>query len=719
MADCNSGASAGARRVVPGAVLVALLALIFNAAAAEKPAASKGSASMPADPFQWLEDVEGKRSLDWVHKQNDRSLAELMGDARYARDYAAALAIAEDKSRIPVGSLRDGWIYNFWQDDKNVRGVWRRTRLDSYLQAEPQWTTLLDVDALATSEKKNWVFKGVTCQAGKGRRCLVQLSDGGKDAVVYREFDVEDRSFVPNGFALPEAKSDVAWQDDDTLLVATDWGKDTLTTSGYPFIVKRWARGEPLSAAREVHSGQREDVAVAPMALEGAGGERILVINEADTFFTASYWLLDAQGQQVRISLPPKATLRTLYSGQLVFTIEQDWVVGKTAWKSGSLLSMPIVALSLPSPSVRLVAEPGERDSIDAAEATLSGLLVASYSNVRGRVSRYVFDGLQWSGIGVTLPQNGAVGIVTADPNSNTAFVTYQDFLQATTLYAVDVAERRATASKSLPARFDASRYVTEQLEAVSKDGTRVPYFVVRARDLKSSGDAPTLLYAYGGFQISMLPAYSATIGQLWLDQGGVYVLANIRGGGEFGPAWHEAGRKTKRQVVYDDFIAVAEDLVSRKITSPRRLGIQGGSNGGLLMGAMLTQRPELFRAVVVDVPLLDMLRYDQLLAGASWVDEYGSPAVPEERAWLEKLSPYHQLTKRADFPLPFLVTSTKDDRVHPAHARKFAAKMESLGMPFLYYENTDGGHSAAANLRERAKRQALEFTYLARRLID
>jgi prolyl oligopeptidase len=317
------------------------------------------------------------------------------------------------------------------------------------------------------------------------------------------------------------------------------------------------------------------------------------------------------------------------------------------------------------------------------------------------------------------LADTGAVGIATANVNEDVAYATYTDFLQPTTLYSTNVEAEKVAAIKSMPAKFDASKYVTEQFEAKSKDGTMVPYFVVRSKNLKLDGQAPTLLYAYGGFLVSMTPAYSATIGQLWLDQGGVYVLANIRGGGEFGPAWHDAGLKTARQVVYDDFIGVAEDLIKRKITSSRRLGIQGGSNGGLLMGVMLTQRPDLFHAVNVQVPLLDMLRYHQLLAGASWVDEYGSPDVPAERAWLEKLSPYQNLSKKPNFPLPFIETSTKDDRVHPGHARKYAAKLESLGMPFLYYENIDGGHSAAANQRERAKRIALEFTYLSQRLID
>ncbi|MGH8285134.1 MAG: prolyl oligopeptidase family serine peptidase [Steroidobacteraceae bacterium] len=682
-------------------------------------AAATATSVAASDPFLWLEDVEGERAIAWVRAQNDRSLGELTKDPRYQRFYAAALAIAEDKSRIPSGTPRAGWVYNFWQDDQNVRGLWRRTSIESYRKAAPDWQVLLDVDALAKSEDRNWVFKGVTCLPPAGRRCLVELSDGGKDAAVQREFDVEARAFVANGFALPEAKSRAIWKNEDTLVVATDWGPDTLTTSGYPFVVKEWRRGQPLEAAKEIYRGQQTDVGVSPGSFESESGARLLLLYEYDTFFTTTIWSLDGSDRPVRATLPAKATPRGYHRGELVFTIEEDWNVGGRTWKSGSLLSMPAAQLAHPAPSVRLVVEPGARESIEDVEPTGAGVLVASYSNVRGRVLRFTFDGTRWTRDQLPLPGTGAVALENTDSADGTAYVTYEDFLQPDTLYEVDVRGSRASAIKNLPAKFDGSRHVTEQFETTSRDGTRVPYFVVRPKSFTANGTAPTLLYAYGGFQISMTPSYSATLGQLWLEQGGVFVLANIRGGGEFGPAWHQAGLKTKRQVVYDDFIAVAEDLVRRKITSSRRLGIQGGSNGGLLMGVALTQRPELFHAAVVQVPLLDMLRYHQLLAGASWVDEYGSPDVPEERAWLEKLSPYHHLAKRADFPLPLFVTSTKDDRVHPGHARKFAARMEALGMPYLYYENIDGGHSAAANQRERAKRQALEFTYLARRLID
>jgi prolyl oligopeptidase len=674
--------------------------------------------STDSDPFLWLEDIEGERALTWVRAQNERSLKQLTSDARYQRYYNSALAILEDKSRIPLGSLRGGYVYNFWQDDVNVRGVWRRATRESYETQSPQWQTLLDLDALAKKEDRNWVWKGASCQRSPGERCLVKLSNGGKDASVHREFDIGQREFVKGGFELPEAKADITWEDADHLLVATDWGNDSLTTSGYPFIVKRWTRGTPLNAATELYRGKPEHVSASSFKIDSAGGKDIVGIASAETFFTASYFVLTDQGV-ARMALPPKASPRGLFRNEFVFTIEQDWEIGGHQWTSGSLLSMPQADITKATPTVRLLFAPGARDSIEDVTITREAVLVVRYANVRGQLHQYVFDGKQWSSRQLPLASTGAVSIVSADVDENIAYATYTDFLQPTTLYRVDTAKQQVASIKSMPAKFDASKYVTEQFQAKSKDGTMVPYFVVRAKNLKPTGQSPTLLYAYGGFQVSMTPSYSATVGQLWLDQGGVYVLANIRGGGEFGPAWHDAGLKTKRRVVYDDFIAVAEDLIQRNITSPRRLGIQGGSNGGLLMGVMLTQRPELFHAVNVQVPLLDMLRYHKLLAGASWMDEYGNPDVAEERAWLEKLSPYQNLKKTDHFPIPFIETSTKDDRVHPGHARKYAAKLESLKMPFLYYENIDGGHSAAANQRERARSTAFAFTYFSQRLID
>lgn len=665
------------------------------------------------DPYLWLEEVEGARALDWVRAQNARSLALLEADTRFASLRAEAEAIANNRDRLPLGGVREGYLYNFWQDETSVRGLWRRSPLAAYALGAPSWEILLDVDALAKAEDANWVFKGAECLEGT-TRCMIALSDGGKDASVWREFDINTRAFVEGGFTIPEAKTSIAWDGPDALLVATDWGPASLTESGYPFIVKRWTRATPLVSAAEIMRGATKDVGVFIGDYRDVDGAHARIATQATSFFESQSWLLGAGAPQP-IPLPPKASIHALHKGQLIVTLEQPW----RGFAQGALIALPLSQIDAPEPIAALIFAPGPRESIEGVSTTRDAILVSGYRNVRGQLVRFAFEDGAWSRAELPLPANGAVGVAGASPGEHAAFAVFEDFLTPTTLYALENGATSARAVRSLPAQFDASPFVTEQFEAVSRDGTLVPYFVLRARDAELNGRNPTLLYGYGGFQVSMTPAYTPFIGKMWLERGGVYVMANIRGGGEFGPAWHQAGLKAKRQVVYDDFIAVAEDLIARGITSPRRLGIMGGSNGGLLMGVMLTQRPDLFNAAVVQVPLLDMLRYDQLLAGASWVDEYGSPADPEERTWLERLSPYHNLRRREDMPVPFFVTSTKDDRVHPAHARKYAARMEELGLPFLYYENIDGGHSAAANLNEAARRRALEYTYLMQRLMD
>ncbi len=649
--------------------------------------------------------------------ENTRSLAVLQADPRYAPAEAQAMAILNSKDRLPLGSIRDGYVYNFWQDETHVRGIWRRAPLATYRAGAPAWDILLDIDALAAKESANWVFAGAQCLEHDDRHCLILLSNGGKDAKSAREYDATKKAFVPGGFVLPEAKFDVAWKDADTLLIATDWGPGTLTESGYPFVIKETRRGETLASAREILRGKATDVTAAPSVIDSEDGARLPLGIVADTFFTSTIYRLDGTAPE-KITLPPHVTVRGLHKDQLLFTIEEDWTVGGKTYSNGSLLSMNLDQTALPAPQIHLLYGPGPRESIEDVAVTKDAVLVASTRNVLGRLLRFAFDGRAWLETEIKLP-GGTLSLASASPTSSTAFAVAEDPLTPQTLYDIDAQTGATKAIKALPALFDATGLKLQQFEATSTDGVKIPYFVVGKPEVLAKGEAPTLLYGYGGFQVSMNPTYSPVLGKLWLEAGGVYVLANIRGGGEFGPAWHQAGLKTKRQIVYDDFIAIAQDLIARKITSPRRLGIEGGSNGGLLMGVMLTQRPELFHAAVVQVPLLDMLRYDQLLAGASWVDEYGSPSVPEERKWLEKMSPYQNLKKRDDLPEPFFVTSTKDDRVHPGHARKYAAKMEKLGLPFLYYENTDGGHAASANLKERAKRQALEFTYLKRKLMD
>lgn len=708
------------RLAVLAATALAAFALVSCSSTSTTSAANTetGPAMTGEDPYLWLEEVEGERALTWVREQNARSLPTLENDPRFPQLLADATALANSRDRLPLGGIFEGHYYNFWQDESHVRGIYRRAPVETFARdGNPQWETVLDIDAIAAAENANWVFKGIDCLEGT-TLCLVSLSDGGKDATTYREYDMATRSFVRNGFVLPEAKSGVTWLDRNTLIVATDWGPEngaaTMTESGYPFVVKRWTRGTPLSSATEVMRGQATDVGMFGGVLQDTDGTRTPIAVRATTFFESTSYRLDgAQPQQ--INLPSKASIVGAYQGYLIATLQEAW----RGNPQGALIAYPLSETASENPNVTVLFAPNQRQSIEGVSITRDAILVAGYENVRGRLLRIARNANAWSTTTIALPENGSVGIAGSSPTESQAFAVFEDFLTPSTLYALDSNATRARALRSLPAQFDASPYVSEQYEAVSRDGTRVPYFVLRRRDAPFNGENPTLLYAYGGFQVSYTPAYSPNVGKLWLDRGGVYVLANIRGGGEFGPAWHQAGLRTHRQVIYDDFYAVERDLVERRITSPRRLGIMGGSNGGLLMGVMLNQHPEMINAAVVQVPLLDMLRYDQLLAGASWVDEYGSPSNPEERAFLETITPYQNLRRRDDFPVPFVVTSTKDDRVHPGHARKYVARMQELGMPVLYYENIDGGHAAAANLNEAARRRSLEYTYLMQRLMD
>ncbi|HTZ37136.1 MAG TPA: prolyl oligopeptidase family serine peptidase [Stellaceae bacterium] len=669
------------------------------------------------DPFLWLEEIEGEKALAWVREQNARTLAALEADPRYRRLYDAALAIITAEDRIPYPGFFGGRLGNFWQDAAHVRGLWRSTTLASYRRAEPDWHTVLDIDALAAAEGRNWVYQGGHTLPPDDRLALIGLSEGGKDASETREFDTASGKFVDGGFQLPEGKQTATWLDADTLLVARDWGPGTMTASGYPYIVKRWRRGTPLSEAREIFRGTPDDVAArADVLRDPDGAARGVLLSRLVDFFVSERFL-ETDAAPLRLPLPGKTTIRAFVAGQLVFAIEEPW----RGFPSGALLSLDLDALRHDPERVApaLVCAPGPRETIEGVAATRSHLLVALYRNVRGSALACRFADGAWQAAPLPLPEAVSVQLVTTSQRDELAFIDVAGFLVPNTLYLADAAAGTAEPVKAMPARFDASQAVVEQFDATSKDGTAVPYFVVRPRGLVFDGSAPTLLYGYGGFQVSMTPAYSGGLGKLWIEPGGVYVVANIRGGGEFGPDWHQAALKEHRQRAFDDFIAVAEDLIRRKITSPRRLGIMGGSNGGLLMGAMLTQRPELFRAVVIQVPLLDMLRFHKLLAGASWIAEYGDPERPEEAAFLARISPYHNLAADKPYPEPFFLTSTKDDRVHPGHARKMAAKLAAMGLPFLYYENIDGGHAAAANLKERARRNALEFTYLFEKLTD
>jgi prolyl oligopeptidase len=704
------------KRSVTFGVLCALL--LATATAATPPAGS----AVAGDPYLWLENVQGARSMAWVRAENAKTLRVLQNDPNFAGLYASALKIAEATDRIPAPEFVARDIYNFWQDADHIRGIWRRTTPASFANASPAWTTALDLDALAKSENANWVWKGSDCRWPDETRCLLFLSDGGEDAITVREFDLRDNAFVPGGFALPRSKQRAAWESPDSVLLAREWSPGELTASGYPFVVKRLVRGQPLASATEVFRGSKSDggYGVSPLDLhDGAGHTALLISRPLSTFEAASY-IVTAQGPQ-RLGVPLEAQPAGLVAGRLLFIIQKEWSVDGSTFPQGSLVAVDLAAATADPAHLKpsLVYAPGPRETLDGIATTSSRLLLVTYENVRGRGWIYtpLGDG-GWSKQRLDLPDDSSIAVNDADQHGESAYVTTTSFLDPPTLWHVDASTGTVAAVKVSPARFDASNDVVEQREAISSDGTRIPYFIVHPKNMKLDGKNPTLLYAYGGFDVSETPSYNAILGKLWLERGGVYVLANIRGGGEFGPAWHDAGLTTHRQRIYDDFAAVAHDLIATKVTSPRRLGIQGGSNGGLLMGVEFTQHPELWHAVDIQVPLLDMLRYEQIQAGASWTGEYGSVADPAQRAFLASISPYNNLKAGVAYPEPLIWTTTKDDRVGPQHARKFAAKMAALHDPYLFYEVTEGGHGAGANLRERAFTSALEMTYLIRKLM-
>jgi len=686
-------------------------------------ASAQATKADTTDRYLWLEDIHGARAMAWVNAENAKTTAVLEKDPRWEGIYKAALTMAQAKDRLPYVSYIGGDLYNFWEDSVHVRGIWRKTSLASYRSASPNWTTVLDLDALAKAEKANWVFHGYTCQQPAEKRCLIMLSDGGEDASTVREFDLASRSFVKNGFHLPKGKQRVAWTSQDTILVAREWNPGEVTSSGYAYIVKTLARGQPLADAVEIFRGSATDggYGVSPATMVDAAGHRFSFITRPTSTFEAEHYIVRPK-DVARLAMPDKGNLAELIDGQVIVHLYEDWKNGGTTIRAGSVAVFDgNTALGTPNALAPApIFEPGPRESVDGVSATKDKLLIDVYQNVKGRVLVATrAPDKSWSQSAMALPDNVSTNVIGTDTKTNDALVSVTGFLTPSSIWLADAARGTTSQLKTLAPRFDASRSVVEQMEATSKDGTKVPYFIVHPKSMARDGANPTILYAYGGFNASMTPRYDPDVGKLWVEQGGVYVLANIRGGGEFGPAWHDAGLKTRRQVIYDDFAAVAEDLIAKKITSPQRLGIQGGSNGGLLMGVQFTQRPELWNAVDIQVPLLDMLRFEQIQAGASWVGEYGSVSNPDERAFLASISPYNNLKPGVKYPTPLIWTTTKDDRVGPQHARKFAAKMAEMGLPYYFFEVIEGGHGSGANIAQQARTTALEYTYFARQLMD
>ena len=682
-----------------------------------QPAATASPASAE-DPYLWLEEVEGERAMEWVKERNERTLGILQSDPRYDRLQSEALKILEATDRIAMPGFRGRTIYNFWQDKDHVRGLLRRTTLASYRSADPKWETVLDVDALSASEGANWVYRGANCLPPEERLCMIALSNGGKDATELREFDMQTKAFVPNGFRLPESKGGVTWVDANTLLVTRDFGPSTVTKSGYPFTTRRLTRGGTIDNAPEIYRGAPSDVSAGAFVLRDADGRIQGTFGRRGlTFYEGETWLLRDGGGPVKLPFPLRSSIQALVDDQLVFTTESKW----KEFEVGDLLGYDLSELKANPETAKpyLILRPGPREAIEGVTSTRDRLVVALYENVKGAVYVYDHTDGKWTRTKLSLPEASTINLGSTSNLNDQLFITVSNYLTPSSLWLADAASGKVEKLKSIPERFDASKLTVDQHMATSADGTKIPYFVVRPKTMAMDGNNPTLLYGYGGYQVSLLPNYPATIGKLWLEDGGVYVVANTRGGGEFGPAWHQAALGANRQRAHEDFVAVAQDLIARGITSPRRLGIMGGSQGGLFMGVAMTQHPELFNAAVIQVPLFDMLRFHKLPPGASWIAEYGDPEIPEQRAWIEKYSPYQALKAGQKYPEAFIHTSTKDDRVHPGHARKAVARLEELGYPVLFYENTDGGHSAAANLKETAKRLALEYTYLTRKLKD
>jgi prolyl oligopeptidase len=667
------------------------------------------------DPYLWLEDISSERSLAWVREQNAATVRELGTSGDFETLRQRLLAILDSKERIPGVAKHGAYYYNFWRDATHVRGLWRRTTLEVYKKADPAWETVLDLDRLAGVEDENWVWKGSDVLRPTYDRALIFLSRGGGDAVVVREFDLDTKEFVPDGFFLPEAKTGATWRNRDALYVGTDFGPGSLTYSGYPRIVKEWRRYFLLEEASTVFEGQTEDVSVSA-AVAHDHGRIYEFIGQRKTFFTNEVYIRRGD-EWVKIDKPDDAELDT-FGDQLLLCLRSDWTIDGRTYPGGTLLAADFEAYLRGDRKFAVLFEPTERKCLAGTSATKNYLIINELENVRNKLYLLRREAGQWIRQTLDMPALGSIDTQGIDPEeSDDYFLTVTDFLTPSGLYFGTAGQAAREKLKSLPAFFAADGLEIRQHEASSKDGTPIPYFQVSRKNLNLDGKNPLLLYGYGGFEVSLLANYIPAVGAAWLERGGVYVLANIRGGGEFGPNWHYAARKENRQRVYDDFVAVAEDLIARKVTAPNHLGIQGGSNGGLLMGVMLTQRPDLFQAVVCQMPLLDMKRFHKLLAGASWVDEYGDPEKAEDWSYISQYSPYQKVVRDQKYPRALFMTSTRDDRVHPGHARKMFAKMKEQGHDVLYFENIEGGHSGAADNRQAAYMAALGYTFLIKEL--
>ena len=671
------------------------------------------------DPYIWLEDAYDEKALEWVKAENNRTMAHMAADPRFDELKEEALAIYDSEDRIPFVTIRPDGLYNFWQDKKNPKGLLRRTTLESYRTDDPDWEIVLDVDKLAADEGREWVYKGSTCLPPDLRHCMIALSDGGKDATILREFDMETKSFVEGGFELEESQGNIQWIDEDTMLVTRNFSDELMTESEYPYTTRVWKRGQSIDEAQEIFRGEKTDVWSGASLLRDSKA----VVHARTAFRGVSFheteYYVEKDGEWLRLDIPLKASPFGIVDGHLLYSTDVDWEVDGQTFPADSLIAVDLEEWKAdPNGTAKtLVWAPQEGQTKRGGAVTASSLFVNMLDNVVGKVVRFDFEDGEWQQSTVDLPDNATVGIQTSSNETDELMFTVTDFLNPTTLYYSDGGT--PVAIKQSPSRFNKAGMEVEQRVATSADGAQIPYFIVRPKGMELDGSTATLLTGYGGFQVPRLPGYLGSTGKLWLERGGAYVLANLRGGGEFGPGWHQTAMRENKQRTWDDFIAVAQDLVDKGFTSPDHLGITGGSQGGLLVGTAFTQRPDLFDAAVVWIPLFDMLRFHEIGRGASWVGEYGDPRIPEQRAWIEPYSPYQKLDEDKDFPAPLFITSTADDRTHPSHGRKAAAKLKAKGDDYWYFEDMQGGHSGGVDNEQRAKLKALETVYLMQRLMD
>ena len=674
------------------------------------------------DPYLWLEEVTGNSALDWVAAQNQRTASRLESDDFFKtfRDEATAVLTAED--RLPLGEIKNGYVYNVWRDDQHVRGIWRRSSLETYLQGDPVWEVLIDFDALARDEQENWVFKSVLCLPPSSLRCMVQLSRGGKDASVWREFDVQRKEFVSDGFNIPEAKTNVAWLGPNVLLVATSLDEHGVNESGYARTIVRIERGQDLDESVKVFEGAYSDSWLFPFVEFGKSERHVFIMRAVTAFDFEYYYSSNGLGALEQLPIPLKADVIGLSGDDIIILLNEDWrFENGEGYHEGD-----VIAYRAETGSHELVFSPGKMQSVQKVQATPSSVIVQITDNVKGKAvrARRVSEN-EWRLSPVELPENGVIEIVSAAKEDGSFLATFESLTHPETLYFVDPQDNTELVLSSAPA-YDASDVVMMQRFATSRDGAKVPYFVAGKRHVLAKGGAPTIQYGYGGFSLPSLPVYyeedgrlqhGGLAGRIWISRGGVLVISNIRGGSEYGPRWHREAMKENRQKAFDDFIAVSEDLLASGVSAPGKLGAIGRSNGGLLMGAVLTQRPDLYSAMDIGVPLFDMKRFNKLLAGAQWMSEFGDPDAPSDWAYISEYSPYHNIRPDMPYPDVFFYTSTLDDRTHPGHARKAAARLLEHGYDVYYYENSEGGHSGAANKEQLAHRIALEFTYFARYL--